>query len=67
MADDPKQSFPNIGGNGFIWILHFHDCTPEMLELGGGSLTGFDPNLYVSLPRPPSGALTDGRWLLRCG
>jgi hypothetical protein len=21
MADDSKQSFPNIGGNGFIWIL----------------------------------------------
>jgi hypothetical protein len=21
MADDSKQSLPNIGGNGFIWIL----------------------------------------------
>jgi hypothetical protein len=21
MADDSKQQIPNIGGNGFIWIL----------------------------------------------
>jgi hypothetical protein len=21
MADDSKQSFPNLGGNGFVWIL----------------------------------------------
>jgi hypothetical protein len=38
-----------------------------MRSLGGGSLAGFDPNLYVTMPRAPGGAVTDGRWLFRCG
>jgi hypothetical protein len=52
---------------GFIWILHFHDCTDDMRSLGGGSLAGFDPNLYLSMPRAPAGRLPAGRWLYRCG
>jgi hypothetical protein len=47
MADDSKQSFPNIGGNGFVWIL---------LVAAGTFFVAHQPPLEGSRP-PTTGRL----------